>query len=154
MRQRTGALQNASRHSRVVRERASVLDCGGPPPLLMPHRHHSGRFEKSRSRRAGQEVDIISQMNTSRPSQRLLTASYVLFFVVLGILLFLAVGISNSGGSFPDIRPFAALFLFAFICQLFVVYHYRKNLLVWILLGLYGLAALYIILSVLSMRDG
>jgi hypothetical protein len=32
-RQRAGALQDASRHSRVVVPRASVLDCGGPPPL-------------------------------------------------------------------------------------------------------------------------
>ena len=33
-RQRAGAPQNASRHSRVIRRRASVLDCGGPPPLF------------------------------------------------------------------------------------------------------------------------
>ena len=32
-RQRAGALQNASRDSRVIGQRASVLDCGGPPPL-------------------------------------------------------------------------------------------------------------------------
>ena len=32
-RQRAGALQNASRSSRVIGQRASVLDCGGPPPL-------------------------------------------------------------------------------------------------------------------------
>jgi hypothetical protein len=32
-RQRAGALQDASRHSRVIAPRASVLDCGGPSPL-------------------------------------------------------------------------------------------------------------------------
>jgi hypothetical protein len=32
-RQRAGALQDASRRSRIVVPRASVLDCGGPPPL-------------------------------------------------------------------------------------------------------------------------
>ncbi len=32
-RQRTGALQDASRRSGVPGKRASVLDCGGPPPL-------------------------------------------------------------------------------------------------------------------------
>jgi hypothetical protein len=32
-RQRTGALQDASRHPGITRQRASVLDCGGPPPL-------------------------------------------------------------------------------------------------------------------------
>jgi hypothetical protein len=32
-RQRTGALQDASRNPRVSGQRASVLDCGGPPPL-------------------------------------------------------------------------------------------------------------------------
>ena len=33
-RQRTGALQDASRISDAVVPRASVLDCGGPPPLF------------------------------------------------------------------------------------------------------------------------
>jgi hypothetical protein len=33
-RQRTGALQNASRISGIIVPRASVLDCGGPPPLF------------------------------------------------------------------------------------------------------------------------
>ena len=32
-RQRAGALQDASRRSRIVVPRASVLDCGGPSPL-------------------------------------------------------------------------------------------------------------------------
>jgi hypothetical protein len=32
-RQRAGALQDASRGSFVTGQRASVLDCGGPPPL-------------------------------------------------------------------------------------------------------------------------
>jgi hypothetical protein len=32
-RQRPGALYDASRHSRALRQRASVLNCGGPPPL-------------------------------------------------------------------------------------------------------------------------
>jgi hypothetical protein len=32
-RQRAGALQDASRNSQVAGIRASVLDCGGPPPL-------------------------------------------------------------------------------------------------------------------------
>jgi hypothetical protein len=32
-RQRAGAVQDASRDSRVIGKRASVLDCGGPPPL-------------------------------------------------------------------------------------------------------------------------
>ena len=32
-RQRAGALQDASRGSGVTGKRASVLDCGGPPPL-------------------------------------------------------------------------------------------------------------------------
>jgi uncharacterized membrane protein HdeD (DUF308 family) len=89
-------------------------------------------------------------MNASRPSRRLLTASYVLFFVVLGVLAFWVAWISRLDGSFPDIRPFAALFLFAFICQVFVVYHHRKNLLGWILFGLYGIAALYFILGVVT----
>ncbi len=33
-RQRTGALQDASRGSIAAEERASVLDCGGTPPLF------------------------------------------------------------------------------------------------------------------------
>ncbi len=33
-RQRTGALQDAPRHSCAIEIRASVLECGGPPPLL------------------------------------------------------------------------------------------------------------------------
>jgi type II restriction enzyme len=32
-RQRAGALQDASRDSRITGQRGSVLDCGGPPPL-------------------------------------------------------------------------------------------------------------------------
>ena len=32
-RQRTGALQDASRESELTAHRASDLDCGGPPPL-------------------------------------------------------------------------------------------------------------------------
>ena len=32
-RQRAGALQDASRHPGIFGQRASVLDCGGPPPL-------------------------------------------------------------------------------------------------------------------------
>jgi len=32
-RQRAGALQDASRNPKVVNERISVLECGGPPPL-------------------------------------------------------------------------------------------------------------------------
>jgi hypothetical protein len=32
-RQRAGALQDASRGSGLTGKRASVLDCGGPPPL-------------------------------------------------------------------------------------------------------------------------
>jgi hypothetical protein len=32
-RQRAGAVQDALRDSRVIGKRASVLDCGGPPPL-------------------------------------------------------------------------------------------------------------------------
>jgi len=31
--QRAGAVQDASRNSKVIGKRASVLDCGGPPPL-------------------------------------------------------------------------------------------------------------------------
>jgi hypothetical protein len=89
-------------------------------------------------------------MNTSRPSQRLLTASYVLFFIILGVLVFWAAWIFRLGESFPDIRPFAALFLFAFVCQAFVVYHYRRNLLGWILFGLYGIAALNFILGAVA----
>jgi len=33
---RTGAFQNASRHSQIAQQRASVLDCGDPPPLQAP----------------------------------------------------------------------------------------------------------------------
>ena len=33
-RQRTGALQDASRFTTAIMSRASVLDCGGPPPLF------------------------------------------------------------------------------------------------------------------------
>jgi hypothetical protein len=33
-RQRAGALQDASRGSEVIGQRASVLECGGPPPLF------------------------------------------------------------------------------------------------------------------------
>ena len=33
-RQRTGALQNASRGSGTIGQRASILECGGPPPLF------------------------------------------------------------------------------------------------------------------------
>ena len=33
-RQRTGALQDASRGSGTIGQRASVLECGGPPPLF------------------------------------------------------------------------------------------------------------------------
>jgi len=32
-RQRPGALQDATRGSVAVGQRASVMDCGGPPPL-------------------------------------------------------------------------------------------------------------------------
>ena len=34
-RQRTGAVQNASRIPSDFKMRASVLDCGGPPPLWL-----------------------------------------------------------------------------------------------------------------------
>ena len=33
-RQRAGALQDASRHPGIIGQRASVLECGGPPPLF------------------------------------------------------------------------------------------------------------------------
>src|ERR1035437_10919434 len=33
-RQRAGALQDAARGSFVISQRASVLECGGPPPLF------------------------------------------------------------------------------------------------------------------------
>jgi len=33
----TGALQDNSRGSVVLGQRASVLECGGPPPLLTSH---------------------------------------------------------------------------------------------------------------------
>ena len=39
-RRRAGALQDASRYARARECRASVVECGGPPPLL--HRMHSG----------------------------------------------------------------------------------------------------------------
>jgi len=47
-RQRTGALQNAARRAAIIGKRASVLDCGGPPPLFPEraasrHLDHNGR---------------------------------------------------------------------------------------------------------------
>jgi hypothetical protein len=33
-RQRAGAVQDAARAAYITAERASVLDCGGPPPLF------------------------------------------------------------------------------------------------------------------------
>jgi len=38
-RQRTGALQDASRNSFAIGQRASVLECGGPPPLFYRARY-------------------------------------------------------------------------------------------------------------------
>ena len=35
--QRTGALQDASRGLAVIGQSASVLECGGPPPLFIAH---------------------------------------------------------------------------------------------------------------------
>jgi len=40
-RQRAGALQDASRGSIVISQRASVLDCGGPPPLFTANETHA-----------------------------------------------------------------------------------------------------------------
>src|SRR6185503_17211523 len=42
---RTGALQDASRIPSVMCQRASVLDCGGPPPLFILHRSAVRRSE-------------------------------------------------------------------------------------------------------------
>jgi len=109
------------------------------------------RYRGSRRESAVAQLFSLGQMDTSRQSQRLLTTSHVLFFIVLGVLAFLATKITRLGGSFPDIRPFAVLFLFAFTFQVFVVYHHRKNLLSWILFALYGFAALTFILGIISM---
>jgi len=48
-RQRTGALQDASRGSFVTGQRASVLECGGPPPLFhrTPNPHTNSTLPRS-----------------------------------------------------------------------------------------------------------
>jgi hypothetical protein len=48
-RQRTGALQDAARGSGASGQRASVLDCGGPPPLFItPTKPFTARRRKGK----------------------------------------------------------------------------------------------------------
>ena len=57
-RQRAGALHDASRHSGAIGIRASVLDCGGPPPLF-PRRHRRIRVHPCPS--------VVKSSNTNCP---------------------------------------------------------------------------------------
>jgi len=45
-RQRAGAVQDASRGSGAIGQRASVLDCGGPPPLFSAFTKFINIFQK------------------------------------------------------------------------------------------------------------
>ena len=68
-RQRTGALQNASRHSPAAGIRASVLDCGGPPPLFPAS---NGTFKSA----AAHRIEISGPVNFAfeRKKTQLLSA--------------------------------------------------------------------------------
>jgi hypothetical protein len=79
-------------------------------------------------------------MNPSSLGQKSLRVSYAVFFAVLvGFLCFVVVFAGRKPPVSP--APLAALFGFAFLWQVFTLYHHRRAFLALILTVLYGIAA-------------
>src|ERR1039458_1717237 len=79
-RQGADAVQDASRHARAAGNRASVLDCGGPPPLF-PGAHgvtcptisfHAGPVARWRGDENFFRIFISTQLKFRRAVQKLL----------------------------------------------------------------------------------
>ena len=85
-------------------------------------------------------------MNESNPKPPAIQISYVLFFVVLILFLYFVYVFDRSKGTL-SLAPIAALFACAFGWQICTAYSNRKSFLSWLLVGIYGIAAIAFTLS-------